>query len=352
MRAALLTEPKTICWVDRDPPPLRRGEVRVRVCRAGICGTDLAIWSGAYRLPLPLVLGHEWVGEIIETGGPDIKAWSGRRVTAEINQSCAALGLGELCPECKAGRTTHCQKRRVTGIAGADGAFQEEIVLPAAVLHELPPEWPDDWGVFVEPLAAALQTYVLSPVGAGDMVVILGPGRLGILTALAGRAYGARVLMAGRSPARLALAAELGLETLAWDLSQRVEPDDPLASAPSPLLDWVLENTHLSGADLVVEATGSPSGLSAALDLVRPRGTVALKSTPGVPVLSWNMTRAVVREIRLQGSRCGDFAPAIRFQQQHAFPLERLIDRRFPFPELPDALIAAQQGGKTLLDFD
>lgn len=352
MPAAVLTAPRTIRWEERKAAPLRPGEVRARVLRAGICGTDLAIWNGDYRVPLPLVLGHEWVGEVTETGGVEAGGWLGRRVTAEINQACAARGLTDPCPECRAGSPAHCHRRKVTGIAGADGAFQQEITLPAAVLHALPETWPADWGVFVEPLAAALQTFALSPVVRSEVVVVLGPGRLGILIALAAAELGARTLVAGRSSRRLDLARELGLETQAWDFSLRAEPEDPLSPAPSPLLERVLEMTGGRGAGLVVEATGDPAGLGLALDLARPRGTVALKSTPGRPVPAFNMTRAVVGEIRLQGSRCGDFGEAIRFQERVRLPLDRLIERRFPFKHLAGALEAAGQGGKTVLDFD
>ncbi|MCU0230152.1 MAG: alcohol dehydrogenase catalytic domain-containing protein [Acidobacteria bacterium] len=348
-QSAVLAAPRELRLEERPRVPLAPGEARVRVRRAGVCGTDVAIWSGAYRVPLPLVLGHEWAGEVAEVARADDERWLGRRVTAEINRHCAARGEAAACPLCARGLPTHCATRTVTGIAGADGAFAEEIVVPAGTLVALPESLDDDAAVLVEPFAAALQAFALSPVKGGDLVVVLGAGRLGALAALVAERLGARVVAVGRERTRQRL-APLGVAVEVAEIGSRVAPDDPLAPAPSALLERVRALSGGCGADLVVEATGSAEGLATALDLVRPRGTIALKSTPGQPVARFDLTRAVVNEVRLQGSRCGSFAAALEFLQRHPLPLDALIEASFPLAEAGPALEEAARGGKFVLE--
>jgi threonine dehydrogenase-like Zn-dependent dehydrogenase len=347
--AAVLLAPGELRLEVRPRAALARADVRARVRRAGVCGTDVAIYRGDYRVPLPRVLGHEWSGEVIEVARRDDEAWLGRRVTAEINRHCAARGEAALCPLCARALPSHCATRTVTGIAGADGAFAEEIVVPAGTLVALPESLDDDAAVLVEPFAAALQTFALSPVAPGELIVVLGAGRLGALIALVAAQLGARVVAVGRERTRRRL-APLGIAVEIADIAARVIPDDPLAAAPSALLDRVRELSAGCGADLVVEATGGAEGLATALDLVRPRGTVALKSTPGQPVARFDLTRAVVNEVRLQGSRCGSFAEALAFLERHPLPLDALIEASFPLAEAGRALDEAALGGKFVLE--
>lgn len=347
--AAVLHAPRSLRVEERPRPVLDGPYVRVRVRAAGVCGTDLALWTGAYRVPLPRVPGHEWAGDVVEAGPGVDPAWTGRRVTAEINAHCAAQGFGDTCPACARGLVTHCLRRAVTGIVHADGAFQEEVVVPAANLHALPPGLSYDAAVFVEPLAAALHTFRLAPVAPGEHVVVLGGGRLGLLIALVARALGADVLVVARSAAGCARLAALGLDAVPHDVAARRAPEDPLAAAASELRDRVLIRSGGLGADVVVEATGHPDGLAAALDLVRPRGAIALKSTPGTPVPAFNLTRAVVDEVRLVGSRCGAFDAALGFLEAHALPLDGLITARFALDRVAEAFEAAAAGGKVVV---
>lgn len=346
---AAIRSPREVTLEERSRAPLNPGDVRVRVLYAGVCGTDVAIWRGEYEVPLPLVPGHEWSGEVIEVARREDERWLSRRVTAEINRHCAARGEGSLCALCARGLPRHCIDRTVTGIAGADGAFAEEIVVPAGTLVALPEMLDDEAAVMVEPFAAARQTFALSPVGAGDLVAVLGAGRLGSLVALVAERLGARVVAVGRERTRERL-APLGIEVFVADLAAREAPEDPLAAAASPLRDHLLALSGGAGADLVVEATGTTAGLAAALDLVRPRGTVALKSTPGRPVAGFDLTRAVVHEIRLQGSRCGSFGDALEFLERHPLPLDALIDASFPLTLAGTALEEAERGGKYVLE--
>lgn len=345
--AMLLTAPRRLELRECARRDLMPFESRVAVTLAGVCGTDLAIWSGAYPVPLPLVLGHEWVGRVVEVGAAGPRNLWGRRITAEINNHCRARAERTVCAACRRGLPTHCLTRTVTGIVCHEGAFQQELIVPTRLLHPIPDAIPDAEAVFLEPLAAALQTFELSPVQRGANVVVLGVGRLGILCALVAHAKGARVLAVARSTASLRHARRLGLDTFRAPSAPRQSPKDPLAPAPSALLDELHARTRGLGADLVVEATGNPQALELALDLVRPRGIIALKSTPGQPAPEFSLTRFVVNEVRLQGSRCGPFDEAIRFQARHRLPLESLVSRTYPLRSLDKAFqTAATRPGK------
>lgn len=288
------------------PDPVRRaGEAVVRVRLAGICRTDLEICRG--YMGFRGTPGHEWIGTVVEADDP---ALVDRRVVGEINLACGR------CDWCARGLGRHCPTRRVTGIVDADGAFADRLVVPTSVLHVVPDGIPDAAAVFVEPLAAAFE--ILEQLGdvAGRRAVVLGDGKLGLLLAQVLRNAGADVTLAGRHADKLALAERLGVAT----------------DAPRP------------GADLVVDATGSPSGLSTALGLVRPRGTVVLKTTVGEEH-RLDLAKAVIDEITIIGSRCGPFAPALAALASGTVSVDPLVDRVFPLDDAVAAFARARTPG-------
>ncbi len=336
-RQVILTAPGTLVIEDRPVPEIGPREVLVRVLYAGICGTDLAVYSGDYRVPLPIILGHEFSGEVEKVGAEVSAEWLGRAVTAEINHTCLSFGLAHPCPECRVGLPSHCRKRTVLGIRCADGAFQEFVKVPAANLHALHDDLDPKAGVFVEPLAAAIRTFELTPIRTGDTVVVLGAGRLGLLIMGVAHLRGARVLAVSLNKEDLEIARDFGArETFLAD-----RPD--LAQA-------IRAETGGSGSPVVVEATGSPQGLRTALDLVAPCGTIALKSTPGTPVSGIDATRIAVDEIRIQGSRCGPFSKAIDLLWAGSLPVGNLITSIHPLESLAEALEAARTETKVLVD--
>src|SRR5213076_3030836 len=205
----------------------------------------------------------------------DDPALVGRRVVGEINLGCG------VCRSCRAGLGRHCPGRRVLGILGADGAFAELIAVPAANLHPVPETIADREAVFTEPLAAAFEILDQMPSLAGAHAVVLGDGKLGLLVAQVLAGAGAEVVLAGRHETKLARAQALGIRT----------------GPPPP------------GADLVVDASGAPDGLALALALVRPRGTVVLKTTVAAEH-RLHLAPAVINEVTILGSRCGRFPPA------------------------------------------
>jgi threonine dehydrogenase-like Zn-dependent dehydrogenase len=296
-----------------EPGP---GEVLVRVTLAGICGTDLQILRGYHGFAG--IMGHEFVGKV---AGPATSPWLGRRVVGEIN-----IGCGE-CDRCGAGLARHCRQRRVMGLKDHDGAFARYLTLPATNLHAVPPEVPDVWAVFTEPLAAALRVAETAVIAPSDRVLVVGDGSLGLQVAWVLALTGAEVHLAGHHPEHLALTCGQGIA--AW-LAAELPPGD---------------------YNLVVEASGSPSGLELALSRVRPLGTVVVKSTyAGQYPL--DPAALVVSEVRLLGSRCGPFPGALRLLRDGRVDPRPLIDRTFPLDQGLEALAWAQRPGalKVLLD--
>ena len=300
---------------DYPRPQAAPGEAVVAVTVAGVCSTDLEILKG--YMGFSGVMGHEFVGRVAEGPG----AWIGRRVVGEINCPCGTCGL------CRDGLGNHCAGRTVVGIAGRDGVFAEHVALPVANLHEVPPAVDDDHAVFVEPLAAAFQVLEQVEVG-GRSVAVLGAGRLGQLVArvLAGAA--GRLLLVGRHEPKLRLAARQGIETC-------------LARDFQPARQF----------DVVADATGRADGLALAMEAVRPRGTIVLKSTVaggGGP----NLAPLVINEVTVVGSRCGPFSRALRALQAGQVEVASLITARFPLSEALAACQAARSGEnvKVLID--
>ena len=297
---------------DVPPPAPAPDEALVRVRLAGICRTDVEITRG--YLGFRGTPGHEWVGEVVAASEP---ALVGARVVGEINLACSR------CDWCARGLGRHCPTRRVTGIVGADGAFAEMLAVPVANLHRVPDGVSDDDAVFTEPLAAAFE--ILDQVAdvAGTRAVVLGDGKLGLLAAQVLASAGARVGLAGRHPEKLARAAALGIPT----------------GTPAP------------GADLVVDATGAPGGLAAALALVRPRGTVVMKTTVAARH-EIDLAPAVIHEVSLVGSRCGRFPPALAALAAKRIRVAPLVDGVYPLADAVDAFARAAAPGtfKILVD--
>jgi threonine dehydrogenase-like Zn-dependent dehydrogenase len=283
-----------------DPAPAA-GEAVVRVRRAGICNTDLELVRGYY--PYTGVPGHEFVGE-----------WNGRRVVGEINAVCGS------CPTCVAGRRTHCERRTVLGIVNRNGAFAEALCLPVANLHEVPDTVSDDEAVFVEPLAAALELQEQVRITPAERVLVVGDGKLGNLIAQTLRLTGCALRVVGRNPKKRELLETLGVAT---------------GDAAS---------VDAGEADVVVECTGNPEGLTLALTAVRPRGTIVLKSTyAGDTQVSF--AKIVVDEITLVGSRCGPFAPALDLLAHRAVDVRPLVHARYPLSEAIAAFAHAARPG-------
>jgi|SRR5579883_2225553 len=305
-----------------EPSPAE-GEALIRVVQVGICNTDVEIVRG--YLGFEGVVGHEFVGVVAEVSGDEQarERFAGRRVVGEINAACYRAD----CAYCQQGMASHCPRRTTLGIGGRDGAFADFLTLPVQNLHLVPDEVSDEEAVFVEPLAANFEMLEQVHVRPTDRVVVLGDGKMGQLAAQVLALNGCEVTMLGRHEEKLALARRHGV------LTERVDVGD--------------ENVWSRGderADLAVECTGSEAGLAMALRLVRPRGTIILKSTVAARS-SLHLAPIVIDEIRVQGSRCGPFAPALRALSQQRVDVRSLISDRYTLDEALAAFERAVQPG-------
>ena len=318
---------KKLQAIHKPLPKLRPGWALIRVRLAGICNTDVEILHGYHNFRgTP---GHEFVGEVADVRGVSEKTkekWMGRRVCGEINVSCAAYGYKPICDFCKRGLKTHCERRTVLGIVAHDGAFAEYLTLPLENLHVVPDNVSDEQAVFVEPLAAACE--ILDQVNAKKFksAAVLGDGKLAQLIALVLHTAIPRVVMYGKHHKKLALARRASIQTK----KVHGNADD-------------LKKTKENFA-LLVEATGSPSGLALAQHMTEPRGTIVLKSTfhGAAPVETWPI---VVKEITVVGSRCGPFAKAIALLRSGEVDPTPLITQSFPLDEASKAIAFAQMPG-------
>ena len=318
---AAVTHRNRVTVVQKPLPRLKPGWALVRVRLAGICNTDIEILRGYHNFHG--TLGHEFVGEVARVASAKDRGWIGRRVAGEINLACAGLGFRRPCSYCRRGIPTHCERRRVLGIIGHDGAFAEYLALPVVNLHRVPAGIPDEAAVFTEPLAAACEILEQINIRAHREAAVIGDGKLAQLIARVLRAAGLRVVMIGKHASKLRLARLARITTV------------KVASA----------SAHRSNQySLTVEATGSPSGLALAQDITVPRGTVVLKSTfhGAAEVETWPM---VVKELTVIGSRCGPFPAALALLRSGRVDPRPLISRIFPLKDAAKAIRYAQQPG-------
>ncbi len=293
---------------DENYPDPKPDESLVRVSLAGICGTDLEILDGymAYNG----VLGHEFVGVVEKSENPDL---IGKRVVGEINAGC------NNCDSCKNGMQRHCPNRTVLGILKRDGAFAEFLSLPKENLHVLPDSITDEQAVFVEPLAAAFEIKEQIPLNPDWKIAVVGDGRLAQMICQVLKLSCPNVTCFGRHETKLSHLEKFEILTKIG-----------------------IVNSDLQSYDLVVEATGSNSGFDDTMKLIKPRGTVILKSTIASRE-NLDLTPTVVNEITLVGSRCGLFKPAINALATGIVSVDSMIDSTFPLEKISDAIQYAKK---------
>lgn len=291
--------------------PDNAGEALVRVLLSGICNTDLEIARG--YAGFNGTIGHEFVGVVEQTADQTLV---GRRVVGEINAGCGQ------CELCRAGDSRHCPFRTVLGIAGRDGAHAEFLQLPAVNLLPVPDNIADEHAAFTEPLAAACGILERVAIRRDDGVAVIGDGKLGLLCAQVVALTGASTLLVGKHDEKLRIAGRRGIET----------------STPREAAKRKRE------FNVVVEASGAAGGFNLALDLLRPKGKLVLKSTfHGNTEI--NAARVVVDEISIVGSRCGRFAPALDLLKRNAIDVDSLISEEYPLARGVHAMKRARTRG-------
>ena len=307
---------------DYEKPVPEKGEALIEVTLAGICNTDYEITKG--YMGYKGILGHEAVGVVVDVNGED-KSLIGKRVVSEISYGCKEPD----CKYCAEKLYRHCPSRYTLGIWRKDGCFAEYFTMPTEVLFEVPDNVPDEQAVFVEPLAAACEITEQLHIKPYEKVIVLGDGKLGLITALTLNAQNIDVILVGKHQNKLDIAKAQGVET-------------------KLLNDLKIEKIY----DVVVEATGSISGFETALALTKPRGTLVLKSTVAASK-EFNLAPIVIDEITVLGSRCGQFAPALRLLKSGKIDFSPLISARY---KADDAIEAFEKNKeketlKVLLEF-
>lgn len=299
MKAVIFDE--TLKYVeDYEKPTPRQGEALIKVTYGGVCNTDKEITKG--YMGYKGILGHEFTGIVEEINDED-KTLLGKRVVGEINLGC------KNCEWCAKDLERHCPNRSTLGILAKDGCFAEYVTLPLSNLIEIPENVPDEQAVFVEPLAAGLEILEQMHIQLCQKVMVLGDGKLGLLTALALNACGLDVLIVGKHQNKLDIAKNQGVKT-----------------------QLLSEFEQAPKFDVVVEATGSITGFETSVNCVKPRGTLVLKSTIAASK-ELNLAPIVINEITILGSRCGRFEPAMRLIASGKIDFSQMISKIYPIEQ-------------------
>lgn len=287
---------------DFEKPTPKENEALIKVKLVGICNTDYEITKG--YMGYNGILGHEFVGVVEEINGDD-KSLLGKRVVGEINLGC------KNCDYCAKGLERHCPNRQTLGIFNKDGCFADYVTLPLSNLLEVNEKINNETAVFVEPLAAALEILEQLHIKPYEKVCVLGDGKLGLITALALNASNVDVTLVGKHQNKLDIAREQNVKTV--------------------LLENLKQEDNKS-FDVVVEATGRVSGFETSLSLVKPRGVLVLKSTIATGK-ELNLAPIVIDEITVLGSRCGQFAPALRLMEKNVIDFSKLVSAKLSFDD-------------------
>ena len=291
--------------------PRVENESLIRVLKSGICNTDIEIVKG--YAGFSGTIGHEFVG-IVEAS--DEANLIGKRVVGEINAGC-----GE-CEKCRRNDSRHCPRRTVLGIIGRDGAHAEYTTLPTRNLFIVPDEVSDIQAVFVEPLAAAFGITEQVEIFPDTKIAVIGDGKLGNLCAQSLCLKSDNLFLIGKHQTKLDLVKGRNIEPILLENADK------------------LSKTF----DVVVEASGSESGFATALNLLKPRGKLVLKSTFSGKT-NLEMWRVVVEEITIIGSRCGRFQPALDLLKDNSVDVESLVSAELSLSEGVKAMREAEQKG-------
>lgn len=321
MRAAVLHGPREIRMEKRALLTPGAGEAVVRVFASGLCGTDFRIWNGDRSVRYPLIMGHEFIGEVVAVG-PDVRALQpGQKVAVEPNYSCGT------CPLCREGNRNLCLSRTAIGI-DVNGGFAEQACLPARCCWPAPTEISDEQLMLAEPLAVVVRAVARGEARRGESVVVLGVGALGLLAIQVLKAKGLRVLAVGRTEHREDLARALGA-------------DDFATSGAVGAAEAARSFSGREGVDLVIETAGTGPAVEQALELTRPGGRVVLTGLPH-EVSTVNFFGVVRRELRIIGSMIyqEEFPEAIRLLSAGTVTVDRLVTHRFPLERIQEAFAA------------
>ncbi|RSL30004.1 zinc-binding dehydrogenase [Salibacterium salarium] len=309
-----------------EKPTIETGEARVKVKYAGICGTDMMIFSGKHpRATAPLAMGHEFSGVIDDMQGSSAFS-TGDRVVIEPTLSCGT------CEACQNGNNHVCKELQLIGI-DKHGGFAEYVKVPVDRLHPIPEKLPDTMAALTEPVAVAVHTVRRSDVNVGQTVAVLGAGPIGLLTGIIAKLAGAKeVIISDVSPYRLDKAEEMGLT--------------PVDARHKDIKEEVMDRTMDKGADVVFEVAGNSVTAKQMVDLAKIQGQIVVVSVYKQPP-EVNLAAMHFKEISLTTTRCyshDDFKTAIAIMADeldlsglisHVLPLDD-IEKGFSLMKNPD----------------
>ncbi len=315
---------------ERPEPTPGKDQVKIQVKCAGICGSDIHTYEGNYRVAVPVTLGHEFSGMVVETGENVSEFKVGDRVTSETTfQIC-----GE-CAYCQTGDYNLCSNRKGLGTQ-QDGGFAEYLIARKESVHLLPENVDFQAAAMTEPLACTYHAIEKSVIHPGDLVVVLGPGPIGLLTAQVAKSRGAVVIITGldQDQIRLDKAAEIGIDHVV-----NIQHED--------LKKLVDHLTDGYGADIVMECSGAAPAAKQGLDLLRKKGQyvqVGLFSKPEIP---FDLEKIIQKEIRVLGTRSqkhSDWEPSLALMEEGKVDAAALVTHEFPITEWDKAYQAIKSG--------
>ena len=321
MRAAVLHGPRDIRMETRALLTPGPAEAVVQVFASGLCGTDYRIWNGDRAVQYPLIMGHEFIGEVVAVGSDVQVLQPGQKVAVEPNYSCG------VCALCREGNRNLCLSRTTIGI-DVNGGFAEQACLPARCCWPAPAEISDDQLMLAEPLAVVVRAVARGEARRGESVAVLGVGALGLLAIQVLKAKGLRVLAVGRTEHRQGLARALGAEEFT-------------TSGAGDATEAARVFSGREGVDLVIETAGTGVAVEQALELTHPGGRVVLTGLPH-EVSTVNFFGVVRRELRIIGSMIyqQEFPEAIRLLSSGTVTVDRLVTHRFPLARIGEAFAA------------
>lgn len=328
MKAILYRGKEEIQYTELAKPSVGAGEALVKIAFAGICGSDMFIYTGTHpRAKAPLIMGHEFSGEIAALPQGYSESFAvGDKVTINPLISC------QHCTPCQTGNTHVCKTLGLTGI-DTDGGFTEYAKVPVQQLVKLPDNMNMEHGAIVEPVAVAVHAIRSSALKIGDKVLVIGGGPIGVLVALAARHAGAEnIIVIEPNEFRRNIITELGFTAL-----------------PQPDHELIMNLTNSDGVDIVFEAAGVQASMDAATKYCKIRGQIVIVSSFKKAVYT-DLLRVNFAELNLIGIRVytqKDFAAAVELVEKYP-EFAKVITHKFPLAEAQKGLDLMKQGADNL----
>lgn len=315
---------------EKPEPSPGADQVKIEVKYAGICGSDIHTYEGHYKVATPVTLGHEFSGEVVEVGENVTEFKVGDRVTSETTFYIC----GE-CEYCKTQDYNLCNHRKGLG-SQQDGGFTKYLIARKESVHHLPENVDYQSAAMTEPLACTHHAVAKTEINKGDLVVVIGPGPIGLLAAQVAKSYGATVIITGltNDKVRLDKAIEVGI-----DYTVNTQEQD--------LKAFVNELTNGYGADVVLECSGAVPAAKQGLDILRKKGQYAQVGLFANPEIQFDLEKIIQKEIRVVGSRSqkpADWEPSLALMNEGKVNAKALVTHIYDITKWDEAYQAIKSG--------